>query len=140
MLLQESGWLYAGVNTLHVFAIALLVGAIVVLDLRLLGVWRSVPVATLARPAVAVSSFGLVLAILSGAALLSVQATEYVPNPFLYVKFAAILVGLVNVAFLRRAKWGWTDPRHTSRQAWAGLLSLLAWLTALSAGRLIAYW
>jgi hypothetical protein len=56
------------------------------------------------------------------------------------VKFAAILVGLVNVAFLRRARGGWTDPGHGRRQLWGGLLSLLAWLTALTAGRLIAYW
>ena len=88
LFLQESGWLYAGVNTLHVLGIALLVGAIVVLDLRLLGLWRTVPVAMLGPPAVAVASAGLALAVVSGAALFAVQATEYVANPFLYVKFA----------------------------------------------------
>jgi hypothetical protein len=97
------------------------------------------PVATLARPTVAVAIAGLALAITSGAMLLVVQATEYVANPFLYVKFGAILVGLANVAVLRLAV-DWTDDRLTRRQRWAGLLSLLAWLTALTAGRLIAYW
>ncbi|MGZ8287524.1 MAG: DUF6644 family protein [Allosphingosinicella sp.] len=139
-VLQDSGWLYAGVNTLHVLAIALLVGSVMVLDLRLLGLWRSVPVAALARPTVAVAAAGLALAILSGAALLSVQATDYVDNPFLYAKFAAILVGLANIAILRWAKGAWTDDRHAPRHVWAGLLSLLAWLSALAAGRLIAYW
>ena len=138
-LLQESGWLYAGVNTLHVLGIALLVGAITVLDLRLLGLWRSVPVALLARPAVAVASAGLALAILSGATLLTVQATEYVANPFLYMKFAAILVGLVNILVLRLSG-DWTDDRLARRRGWAGSMSLLAWLAALTAGRLIAYW
>lgn len=126
-------------NTLHLLAIALLVGSIVVLDLRLLGLWRSVPVAMLARPAVAVATAGLSLAVASGVALLTVQATEYVANPFLYVKFAAILVGLANVAALRFAG-DWTNNRQARRRGWAGLLSLLAWLTALTAGRLIAYW
>ena len=121
------------------FGIALLVGAIVVLDLRLLGLWRSVPVGSLARPAVGVATAGLALAIGSGIALLSVQATEYVSNPFLYIKFAAILVGLANVAVLRLAG-DWTDDRFARRRGWAGFLSLLAWLTALTAGRLIAYW
>ena len=94
----------------HVLGIALLVGAIVVLDLRLLGLWRAVPVAVLGPPAVAVASAGLALAIVSGAALFAVQATEYVANPFLYVKFAAICVGLVNVAALRLAG-DWTDEQ-----------------------------
>jgi hypothetical protein len=124
---------------LHVLGIALLVGAITVLDLRLLGLWRSVPVALLARPAVAVAAAGLTLAILSGVTLLTVQATEYVANPFLYMKLAAILVGLVNILVLRLSG-DWADDRLARRRGWAGLLSLLAWLTALTAGRLIAYW
>ncbi|MGZ8358878.1 MAG: DUF6644 family protein [Allosphingosinicella sp.] len=139
-LLQESGWLYAGVNTLHVLGIALLVGAIVVLDLRLLRVWRGVPLPTLAGPAVTVASAGLCVAIPSGAALLTVQATEYVANPFLYVKFAAILVGLLNVAALRLAGREWTEERFARRQVAGGLVSLVSWLAALTAGRLIAYW
>ncbi|MGZ8311052.1 MAG: DUF6644 family protein [Allosphingosinicella sp.] len=139
-LLQESGWLYAGVNTLHVLGIALLVGAIVVLDLRLLRVWRGVPLPTLAGPAVTVASAGLCVAIPSGAALLTVQATEYVANPFLYGKFAAILVGLLNVAALRLAGREWTEERFARRQVAGGLVSLVSWLAALTAGRLIAYW
>ena len=117
----------------------MLVGAIVLLDLRLLGAWRAVPVAVLGPPAVAVAATGLALAAASGAALLAVQATEYVANPFLYIKFAAILVGLANIAALRLAG-DWTDERLVGRRRWAGLVSLFAWLTALAAGRLIAYW
>jgi hypothetical protein len=139
LLLRESGWLYAGVNTAHVLGIALLVGAIVVLDLRLLGLWRTAPVATLARPAIAVASAGLAIAVVSGAGLFAVQATEYVDNLFLYVKFAAILLGLVNIAALRLAG-DWTQDRRARRHGWAALLSLASWLTALTAGRLIAYW
>lgn len=97
------------------------------------------PVAVLGPPAVSVAATGLALAIVSGAALLAVQATEYVANPFLYIKFAAILVGLVNVALLRLAG-DWTDERFGRRRRWAGFVSLLAWLVALAAGRLIAYW
>ena len=96
--------------------------------------------ASLTRPTVAVASAGLGVAILSGARLLTVQATEYVANPLLYVKFAAILVGLANVAALRVAGRGWTEERFTRRQRWSGLISLIAWLAGLTAGRLIAYW
>ena len=119
--------------------IALLVGAIVLLDLRLLGAWESIPVALIARPAVTVSAIGLAIAFVSGPLLLIVQATEYVANPFLYIKFGAILVGLVNIAVLRFAG-DWTEDGKHIRRAVAALLSLIAWLTALTAGRMIAYW
>lgn len=126
-------------NAAHVLGIALLVGAIAVLDLRLLGAWRSAPMAVLARPLVTVAAAGLALAILTGASLLSVRATEYVANPFLFIKFGAILIGLVNLAALRLAG-DWTDESFARRRAVAGALSLAAWLTALTAGRMIAYW
>lgn len=119
--------------------IALLVGAIVLLDLRLLGLWRSVPVAMLGPPAVSVAATGLMLAVSSGASLFAVQASEYVANPFLYIKFAAIAVGLVNIIVLRLAG-DWTDERLAGRRRLAGIVSLIAWLVALTAGRLIAYW
>lgn len=119
--------------------IALLVGAIVVLDLRLLGAWRRVPVAMLGPPAVAVASAGLGIALVTGPLLLIVQASEYVANPFLYIKFGAILLGIANVAALRLAD-DWRDENPGRWRAVAGLVSLLAWLTALTAGRMIAYW
>jgi hypothetical protein len=72
--------------------------------------------------------------------LLTVQATEYVANPLLYVKFAAIGLGLANVAALRLASREWTEARLARRQRWVGFVSLFAWLVALTAGRLIAYW
>ena len=137
--MQDYGWLYAGVNTLHVLGIALLVGAITVLDLRLLGMWRGTPTESLARPAIAVAAAGLGLAAISGAALFVVQASEYLANPFLYAKFGAIAVGLLNILALRLAG-DWTDDRLARRRAIAGALSLAAWLAALTAGRLIAYW
>ena len=47
--MRESGpWTYAIVNTSHILAVAALFGSILVLDLRLLGLWRRVPLAPLA--------------------------------------------------------------------------------------------
>jgi hypothetical protein len=139
LFLQESGWLYAWINTAHVLGVGLLIGAIAVLDLRLLGMWRAVPVALLARPTVAVAASGLALAFATGPLLLIVKATEYVENPFLFWKFGAILVGLANVAALR-LMGDWRDDRLAGRRRVAGLVSLGAWLGALTAGRMIAYW
>src|SRR5690625_7749558 len=60
---------YAVVNTAHIFGIALLVGAILPMDLRLLGAWRRVSHAELARIVVPVAASGLVIAAIEGISL-----------------------------------------------------------------------
>jgi hypothetical protein len=78
--------------------------------------------------------------------LLATKATEYTDNPFLYIKFSAITIGLLNVAVLERsAAWRARRVRELSRRelrqlAWMGGTSLGCWLTAIGAGRMIAYW
>ncbi len=140
--LRDGLWLYPLVNLAHVLGIALLFGAVTLLDLRLMGAWRAVPLAALARPAIPLAAAGFVLAATSGAGLLSVKAVEYAQNPFLYAKFAAVGLAGVNAAALH-ASSAWRSgsagalPR---RLAVAGGTSLLCWLGAVAAGRMIAYW
>jgi hypothetical protein len=145
--MRESGpWTYALVNLAHILGIASLFGAILVMDLRLLGLWRRIPLAALADTAAPVAACGFALAALTGPALLATKATEYVGNPFLYIKFPAIAVGVVNALAVRRTTaWRARREREPSRLearrlAWMGALSLASWLTAIAAGRLIAYW
>jgi hypothetical protein len=142
--LRSGPWLYPLVNLAHVLGIALLVGAIAVLDLRLVGFWPGLPIAALARATVPVAGAGLALALATGPALLVVRATEYVANPFLWAKFGAVAVGIANLGALHAfAAWrhggGETRPARR-RLAFAGAVSLAAWLAAVSAGRMIAYW
>lgn len=179
--LKAGPWVYPLANLAHLLGIALLFGAIAALDLRLLGVWPEAPLAALARVTVPVAGMGLALALLTGPALLTVRATEYVENPFLWVKLGAVAVGLANLAALHRsAAWRAVVDRipkgkrsavarteqtkehasagplerpgrpairsnreaqhHRRRLALAGGVSLAAWIAAVSAGRLIAYW
>jgi hypothetical protein len=145
--MRNSGvWTYALVNLTHILGVASLFGAVLVLDLRLLGVWRRVPLASIARPTVPVATAGFLVAATSGLCLITTNATEYVGNPFLLIKFPAIAVGLGNVAILNRlTAWKARDTRELTlrerRQlAMSGAVSLLSWLTAMSAGRLIGYW
>jgi hypothetical protein len=139
-------WAYGVVNLTHILGVASLFGAVLILDLRLLGLWRQIPLASITRPAVPVAGTGFLVAALSGACLISANATEYSGNPFLLVKFPAIAVALVNVALVGRLD-GWRareqrDPTpHEARQLTvAGGISLVSWLTAVAAGRLIGYW
>src|SRR5262245_24129932 len=97
--MRESGpWTYAIVNLTHILGVAALFGSLLILDLRLLGAWRRIPLSLLADAVVPVATCGFIVAAASGAGLLATKATEYVGNPFLYIKFPAIAIGLINVA------------------------------------------
>jgi len=143
---ESSPWTYAIVNLGHVLGIATLFGSLVVLDLRLMGAWRRVPLATIADVAAPIAAFGFSLAVFTGVGLFATKATEYVGNPFLYIKFPAIGLGLINVLVLSRlSAWRERATRELSRGerlqlALAGGISLVCWFTAMAAGRLIAYW
>ena len=136
---------YAATNVAHVFGIATLFGSILVLDLRLLGAWRRVPLAPIAAAITPVAVVGFALAAASGMCLLATTATDYDGNPYLLIKFPAIALGLLNVFVLQRSRaWRARDrePSHGERRQLAimGALSLACWVTAIAAGRLIAYW
>ena len=141
----SSLWTYPIVNLLHIFGIAALFGAVAVIDLRLLGVKRRIALDAVADAAVPVSTAGFFIAITTGPALLAANASEYIGNPFLLIKFAAIGVGLLNVLFLKRSR-AWKarreelQPDDRRRLAIFGAISLVAWIAAITAGRLIAYW
>jgi hypothetical protein len=145
--MRESGvWTYGVVNLVHILGVATLFGSLLVLDLRLLGVWRSVTLRSISRPTVPVAATGFAVAALSGICLLATKATEYVGNPFLYIKFPAISLGLVNVMALSRVS-AWKQhtrrelsPREQATLAVFGGISLVCWLTAIAAGRMIGYW
>jgi hypothetical protein len=139
-------WTYPIVNVIHVFGVATLFGAVLVLDLRLLGAWRRAPLAPITTIAAPVAMAGFATAAISGVCLLAANGSEYANNPVLLVKFSAIGLGLLNAVALRRtAAWKAHTTRDLSRTearrlTLMGGVSLASWLTAVGAGRMIGYW
>lgn len=142
--LRASVWLYPLVNTGHVVGIALLFGAIVPLDLRLLGGFRAVPLAPLATTLVPMAMAGLLLALSTGALLFATRPLDYVVEPLFGLKLLLLAAAVLNALWLR------FDPhwRHLGatfgmplRRRWRlhGALSVLLWLGVITAGRLIGY-
>lgn len=145
--MRESGvWTYGCVNLIHILGVSTLFGSILVLDLRLLGLWRKVALSAISEPVVTLAAVGFVLAALSGVCLLATKATEYVGNPFVYIKFPAIALGILNV-FALSSLSAWKQHRvrelsshERTKLTAAGGISLLCWTTAVAAGRMIGYW
>jgi hypothetical protein len=139
-------WSYGLINLVHILGIATLFGAILLLDLRLLGAWRQLPLAALSGPTTLMARIGFAVAVCSGIPMLSVNASEYIGNPFLLVKFPAIGLALLNVWLVHRSE-AWRAhrlrelmPRERKRLAIGAALSLTFWLTAIFGGRMLGYW
>jgi len=143
--LRDSVWTYPLVNAGHILGVALLVGSIIPLDLRLLGAWRSVPLAPLWRVLTRTAAAGLVLAMVCGSLLFITRATEYAASSLFISKMAVVGTGTANALALRmiapdallRAQP--TADKPPARVQLAGGVSLAAWLTALTLGRLLGY-
>ena len=139
--MRSSPTLYPAVEILHIIGFVVLVGSILALDLRLLGLGRAIPIAPMAQLLLPLSRCGFVLAISMGFLLFSADASHVVRNPAFQSKLLLIAAALVNIVIAhagpwrRVALWGTEAPGGAKVTA---LLSLLLWLGVVCAGRLIA--
>jgi hypothetical protein len=140
--MRSSPALYPAVEILHIFGFVVLVGSILALDLRLLGLGRAIPIAPMAQLLLPMSRFGFLLAISMGFLLFSADASHVVRNPAFQAKLLLIAAALVNVVIAHLGPWRrvalWHDEASGGAKVMA-LASLMLWLGAISAGRLIAY-
>jgi hypothetical protein len=135
--LQQSATAYLFVNAAHILGVAVLLGAILPLDLRLLGFFRKFPVEALVPFLVRCAAVGLSLALLTGAWLFSVKPDEYLANAAFRWKLALLALALVNVGFQH---WGTKGRLHLlpATRVRAGF-SLCLWVSVLVAGRWIGF-
>ena len=136
---RQSSWGYAVANIVHLIGMAVLLGAVVGFDLRVIGASRALPLAGLGRLLLPLARGGFVLAILSGVVLLSADASHVAVNPAFQLKLGLLAAALLNVllfhALMRRTAGA--PPGPAARGAAA--LSLLLWPGVIVCGRLIAY-
>jgi hypothetical protein len=134
--LQQSATAYLFVNAAHILGVAVLLGAILPLDLRLLGLFRRFPIEVLGPFLVRCAATGLGLAVLTGAWLFSVKPDEYLANPAFRWKLVLLAFALVNVGLQHRSP----GVMHRSPAVRVrATLSLCLWLSALVAGRWIGF-
>ena len=134
--LARAGGLYPLISALHILGIALLLGSITVVDLRLLQVLgRQLDAAleTLVRVAI----YGFLIAATAGLLLASVRLTEYAVNRAYQVKLILLMLAGTNAWLLRiRHRFDrFAQAVGTLAGAWASAISLLLWIATLLAGR-----
>ncbi len=141
--IRDSTWLYPLANLAHIYGLALVLGSIIALDLRLLGVGRRVVTAeALSRFLAPVMVVGLALSITSGLILFTADASAIAVNPIFRLKMVLLVLGLANAWAFRRL-WTPALPGWDIRAPLGGRLqaagSMVIWLLLATAGRLIAY-
>lgn len=140
--LRQSSVAYPLVNSAHIVGIGMLLGAMVTLDLRLLGAIRRGTLHELAPLLSRVAAAGLLLAMMTGALLFSVQPAHYLGNSAFLLKLPLIGLALLNVVWVHsRSAWRALlagGPVTPALKAGA-FLSLVLWLAALLSGRWIAF-
>ncbi|MGJ9419133.1 hypothetical protein ACHAC9_15425 [Massilia sp. CMS3.1] len=142
--MREGAWLYPIVEIVHIAGFSVLVGGVVLFDLRVLGFARSLPVSALGDHVLRWALASVLLVVPAGLLLFSAHPVELANNPALIVKLVLIaLAGLNALAFHLlpyRNVAAWDRDGRAPPLARAGAaLSILLWLGVITCGRMLAY-
>ena len=136
-------WLYPALESAHYIGIACLVGGIMLIDLRLLGVAKKLPIATMVTLLPWVWG-GFLINLVTGGTIFIYGATGFGTNPPFQLKMALIALAGIN-AFLfeiaaRRGRNTWVvDGQAPAMVKGVATLSLILWMSVVATGRWMAY-
>jgi len=145
VFIHKRAWAFTTVEVVHVFAIAMVISTIMIVDLRLLGfASRKRPVAELSRQVLPFTWAAFVLAVIAGSLLFISRATEYFENTMFWIKMALIVIAGINMVIfefitVRDVKEWNLDPTPPRAARLAGGISITCWVLVLVFGRLIGF-
>lgn len=140
---RDVYWLFPAAEIVHFFGLCLLMGALLLIDLRVLGFARAVSI----KKVIAFTPLalvGLALNVVSGVVFLCAYPENYWPSTAFQLKLVAIAIGVLNALWF---KWVET-PRielladgddADARAKFVALLSLTAWIVVIVLGRFLPY-
>jgi hypothetical protein len=139
--MRSSLWLFPVIESFHLMGLALTGGAVLMLDLRLLGLGlRRQPVALVARDAERWLVVSLFVMLPTGFLLFMASAVKCYYLPVFWFKMASLFVALVFTFSVRRRVALAADRRMNP--VWArsvALISLSLWASVAIAGRLVGF-
>lgn len=129
-------WAYPALETLHLVGVALLVGNLVLFEMRVWGLQVALPVRPLARLSLGLAFAGFALAATSGIVMLASQWAELQANRALWLKAVLVIAAGANAAAFH-LRGGLEKLDRVAR--WQTALSMGLWLLVVACGRFIAY-
>jgi len=127
--------------TWHALGMGMAVGASVVIDFRILGIARDLPLAPL-KSLYKIIWAGFWIQVVSGILLLIAYPTKAAMNPDFYIKLTLIGIAVAVMRMIHKRVFkdsSLTDPVMMSRGRTLAILSLILWVGVVTAGRLLAY-
>jgi len=143
--IQISAWLFPAIETLHVVAITLVFGTVLIVDLRVLGLASGRrPVTALAREVLPWTWIAFVLAAVSGGLMFISKADGYFFNLQFRLKLCLLLAAGLNMALFHIGPFqgvhSWDEDKTAPMRARLACgLSLGIWLGIVSLGRWIGF-
>jgi hypothetical protein len=142
-LLRSELWGWPLVLTIHVLGTAVVIGFIIIISLRLLGLFETISYNSLNRlfPVVWVA---IVVQVLTGLALWATKPTRYVVDTAFVLKCSLVVAGIVLTLYfysaMKREAASWDAAGAApARGIKFAAASLLVWCGVLVAGRLTAH-
>ena len=142
--MRENLWLYPCVEIFHIVGFTMLVGSIVMFDLRVLGLSRRISVRALARHLLPWSLAALGLIVPTGLMMFSAHAGDFLTNPAFTLKMGLLLAAGINAAIFHTgpyttvARWD-TETTAPLAARFSVALYIALWIGVISCGRLLAY-
>jgi len=139
--IRNSQWLFPVIESVHLLALAMLGGALLIVDLRLAGLGlRSQPVRHLARDAQPWLVGSLLVMISTGVPLFLSESIKCYYSPAFWVKMSTLPVAILYTFTVRRTIANSDEARVGPRwNALVGLVSLTLWFGVAAAGRWIGF-
>ncbi|EHL21853.1 membrane protein [Acidovorax sp. NO-1] len=134
--LKTHVWAYPALEVAHIVGIALLLGNLVLLELRVFGRGAALPVRDLARLSLSVALCGFGLAAASGLLMFATQPAELLSNRIFTLKMLLLMLAGCNAAWFHgRGSLARLDGLARAQM----LASTVVWLAVVVCGRWIAY-
>jgi hypothetical protein len=143
--IRENDVLFPFIESIHVVAICLVVGSILAVDLRLLGLASTRrPLSSVTRGILPLTWGAFALAVASGGLMFISNATKYLGNGYFIAKMVLIGVAGVNMlifhAISARDQPRWeNDTRLPLAARVAGGVSMVLWIAVVACGRWIGF-
>jgi hypothetical protein len=144
--MAESTWAFNGLLMLHMIAVAMVFGLIVIVDLRLMGLTsRNTSVTELCRDVIPWTWVAFAISVVTGSLIFAGQAVKYFDNYAFQMKFLVMVIAGINmlvfqfIVFRNVAKWDRNAPAPLAAKL-AGLVSLVSWIAIIAYGRWTAYY
>jgi hypothetical protein len=142
--MRQSLWLYPVIEIIHILGFVTLVGSVAMLDLRILGLSKTIPVSALARHILPWTLGAALFVVPSGLLMFVAHAGDFISNTAFITKLSLLSFAACNALWFHVGPYQGVKDWQTGTAAplaakASAALSLLLWVAIICCGRLLAY-